>query len=249
MLFSIIVATYNSAQTIARCINSILNQELDNYEIIIKDNISSDNTIKIAKELFKVRKFTNFNLIISKDESIYEAWNDALKKASGDYIMFLGSDDFLFKEALKEYSYIINKNKYLKYVYCRAQKINSKNDILRIIGDHFNKDLFKTHMCVIHTGSIHHKKLFEIYGIFNTKFKIAGDYEFILRFYKSEKIHFLNKVLLKSSVGGLSEFSIKAQFEGMKAKITHSTKKIVFIYIDTFFIIFKLLIKKLCKRY
>ena len=249
MLFSIIIATYNSSQSIARCINSILNQEFDNYEIIIKDNISSDNTIKIVKELFKKRNFANFNLIISKDKSVYEAWNTSLKKASGEYIIFLGSDDFFLKNALKEYSLFINKNKNLKYVYCKAQKINSKNDILRIIGNYFNKDLFKTHMCVVHTGSIHHKKLFDLYGIFDAKFKIAGDYEFLLRFYQSEKIYFLNKVLLKSSVGGLSEFSIKAQIEGMKAKITHSTKKIVFIYMDTFIIIVKLLIKKLSKIY
>lgn len=244
MFFSLIIATYNSSKSITKCINSILNQEFDNFEVIIKDNNSEDQTVRIIKNLFQKKKFNKFNLIVSADNSVYEAWNIALKKSKGSYIMFLGSDDFLNKNALKEYYGYIRKNKYPIYVYCRAQKINSKNILLNTIGDQFNINLFKTHMCIVHTGSIQHKKIFDLYGYFNTNYKIAGDYEFLLRFYKYENIHFLNKILLKSSVGGLSEFSIKAQIEAMNAKMNHKTKKILFIYIDTFFIILKTLIKK-----
>ena len=80
---------------------------------------------------------------------------------------------------------------------------------------------------------------------FDQNYKIAGDYEFLLRFYKFEKFHFINKELLESTIGGLSEYSIKAQIEGMKAKTKHKTRNIFFIYKDTFFIILKILIKKI----
>lgn len=239
-----IIATYNSSKTIANCINSVIDQDFDDFEVIIKDNMSKDNTINIIKDFFRNKNFKNYKLLISKDSSVYDAWNIALKKSRGEYIMFLGSDDFLKKKALAEYYYYVKNNNNPMYVYCKAQKINTLHTVIYTIGHSFNFNLFKKHMCVVHTGSIHHKKIFEIYGLFNSNYKIAGDYDLLLRFYRYEKFHFLNKVLLNSLVGGISEYSIKAQIEAMKAKINHKTNNIVFIYIDTLFIIFKLLIKK-----
>ncbi len=248
IVFSIIVATYNSSKSIADCLNSIIQQEFSNFEIIIKDNNSKDDTVKIIKNLFQKKNFDKFNIIVSDDGSVYEAWNIAIKKTKGKYIMFLGSDDFLNKNALKEYyNYVISNNMPI-YTYCRAHKVNSKNIIVNTIGSQFDKKLFKSYMCVVHTGSIHHRNIFNLYGFFDSNYKIAGDYEFLLRFYKFEKIYFLDQILLKSMIGGLSEFSIKAQIEAMNAKIRHRTKKILFIYLDTLFIIFKTIFKKILKK-
>ena len=61
MFFSLIIATYNSSKSITKCINSILNQEFDNFEVIIKDNNSEDQTVRIIKNLFQ--KKNSINLI------------------------------------------------------------------------------------------------------------------------------------------------------------------------------------------
>lgn len=245
MFLSIIIATFNSSKYIERCVDSILNQNFEDFEIIIKDNNSHDDTLSILKDKFNKKKFQNYEIIISNDISVYDAWNIALKKSTGNYIMFLGSDDFLIENALKEYFLYIKENNYPQYIYSQARKIDYRNNYLKSIGQKFNMSHFERHMSVVHTGSIHKKDLFDNYGYFDQNYKIAGDYEFLLRFYKFEKFHFINKELLESTIGGLSEYSIKAQIEGMQAKLKHKTKNILFIYMDTFFIIFKLIIKKL----
>ena len=188
MFFSLIIATYNSCKSIEDCLNSIIQQEFKSFEIIIKDNNSKDDTVKIIKNLFQKKNFDKFNIIVSDDGSVYEAWNIAIKKTKGEYIMFLGSDDFLNKNALKEYYNYVKNNNMPIYTYCKAHKINSKDIIVNTIGSQFDEKLFKSYMCVVHTGSIHHRKIFNLYGFFDSDYKIAGDYEFLLRFYKHEKI-------------------------------------------------------------
>lgn len=245
MFLSIIIATFNSSKNISKCLSSIINQNFLDYEIIIKDNNSSDDTITIIKKIFNEKKINNYQVIVSEDKSVYEAWNIALEKTSGDYIMFLGSDDFLKKDSLSYYYNYIIHNDSPSYVYCKADKINSNNLKIKTIGEQFYDYKFKKHMSVVHTGSLHKKKLFDKYGKFDLSFKIAGDYEFLLRFYKKEKFHFIDKILLNSLIGGLSEYSFTTQIEGFKAKHKHYTDPLILIYIDTIIIIFKVLIKKI----
>jgi len=244
LFLSIIIATFNSSKNISKCLYSIINQNFLDYEIIIKDNNSSDDTIDIIKNTFYEKKINNYQLIISEDKSVYEAWNIALERTSGDYIMFLGSDDFLKKDSLSNYYDYIIENESPSYVYCKADKITPTNLKIKTIGGHFYEYKFKKHMSVVHTGSLHKKKLFEKYGKFDLSFKIAGDYEFLLRFYKKEKFHFIDKILLSSLIGGLSEYSFTAQIEGLKAKHKHHTDPLILLYFDTIIIIFKVLIKK-----
>ena len=245
MFLSIIIATFNSSKNISKCLNSIINQNFLVCEIVIKDNLSSDNTIEIIKDIFQKNKINNYKLIISEDKSVYEAWNTALEKTVGDYIMFLGSDDFLKNYSLGYYYNYIVANDYPSYVYCKADKINFNNTKLRTIGEDFAEYKFKKHMSVVHTGSLHKKNLFHKYGNFDLTFKLAGDYEFLLRIYRKEKFHFINKVLLKSSIGGLSEYSITTQIEGFKAKKKHNTDYLLIVYFDTMIIILRVFIKKI----
>ena len=89
--FSIIIATYNSEQYIKQAINSILNQDFKNYEIIIIDGLSKDKTTEIIQKYIK-----NITFFKSEpDTGIYDAWNKAISVAKGSWIYFLGSDDYL----------------------------------------------------------------------------------------------------------------------------------------------------------
>ena len=86
---TVIVATYNCESTLADCLNSIVSQTVKS-ELIVIDGGSTDSTNSIIKNYED-----NLSYYISeKDQGVYDAWNKALKKATGEWIIFLGSDDW-----------------------------------------------------------------------------------------------------------------------------------------------------------
>lgn len=88
---SLIIPTYNSQKTILQCIDSILSQSHKNFEIIVVDDGSSDNTIDIVNQI----KTNKIKIISQTNMGVSAARNTGLKKASGDYILFVDSDDIL----------------------------------------------------------------------------------------------------------------------------------------------------------
>ena len=88
-IFSIITATYNSEFTISETMESLLSQDFDNFEILIIDGLSTDNTIKIIKSYNDSR----INIYSEADKGIYDALNKGITRSIGDIIGFLHSDD------------------------------------------------------------------------------------------------------------------------------------------------------------
>ena len=90
-MVSIIIATYNSEKTLRRALDSVLNQTYQDWECIVVDGASKDNTIEIVKEY--VSKDTRFRYVSEPDHGIYDAFNKGWKMAKGEWVMYLGSDD------------------------------------------------------------------------------------------------------------------------------------------------------------
>lgn len=103
-MVSIIIATYNSEKTLRRALDSVLNQSYQDWECIVVDGASKDNTIGIVKEY--VKKDSRFRYISEPDHGIYDAFNKGWKMAKGEWVMYLGSDDRLttngFSEVFKD---------------------------------------------------------------------------------------------------------------------------------------------------
>ena len=99
MLFSIIVPIYNVEKYLARCIDSILDQDYANYEIILVNDGSTDNSLLIAEKYSK--KYSNIILINKENGGLSDARNVGLDTAKGQYVIFLDSDDAIDKNALK----------------------------------------------------------------------------------------------------------------------------------------------------
>ena len=110
--FSIIIPTYNSAQTLKVCLDSVLGQTYDNFEILIIDGNSKDKTLEII-ENYSALNISRFKWVSEKDKGIYDAMNKGIKLAKAEWLYFLGSDDKIFDiELLKQIvSNITNKNK------------------------------------------------------------------------------------------------------------------------------------------
>lgn len=126
--FSIVTASYNSEKTISDTITSVLNLDFKDFEYIIIDGNSSDNTLKIIQSF--VPKFeakgVPYKFISEKDKGIYDAWNKGIQLSSGEWISFLGSDDSYLRNALQLYFDEINKNKAINYISSQVNLTNEK---------------------------------------------------------------------------------------------------------------------------
>ena len=214
--FSIILATYNCEKTIKRAIDSILSQDFNDYEIIIIDGGSTDNTLAIIDN-YESAVFGH--RVSEPDSGIYDAWNKGVSAAGGKWIAFLGADDYFERDALKVYhKYIEETSVTLEYVSSRVNLVNSSGKITRVIGKLWSWRQFRTYMCVAHVGSMHHHSLYQTYGFYNINYKIVGDYELLLRANENLKAGYINYVTANMQVGGTSN-RWYALVEAMKAKI------------------------------
>lgn len=247
-LLSIITACFNSESTIKETIESVLNQSDTKYEYIIIDGKSKDNTLDIIRsyqDKFK-EKGVSYRFISEKDKGIYDAWNKGLKMANGDWISFLGSDDSYYMSALQTYRNIISLNQSKEYdlVYSKIQLAKGEEN-LRVIDGNWNWKSFKRFMNIPHVGAFHNKKYFQKYGLFNDTYKIAGDYEMLLRARHNLATLKNNALTVRMSHGGVSNTNISTAFkETLRAK--RETGKIHFLlcYWDYFLAIIKYIIKK-----
>ncbi len=101
---SIIIPMYNSALTIINSLESIINQSYKNYEIIVVDDGSIDNSYNLVKEYIKFNKIEEKVILITQENSGPSiARNNAINLARGEYISFLDSDDVWLKEKLQKH--------------------------------------------------------------------------------------------------------------------------------------------------
>ena len=108
-LFSIIIPTFNAGKTLSFCLDSVLIQSFQDFEILIIDAVSSDNTMSIVEEYAAAN--TAITWISEKDKGIYDAMNKSISLAKGEWLYFLGSDDKLYDaEVLKKIMNSLNEN-------------------------------------------------------------------------------------------------------------------------------------------
>ena len=205
---SIITTVLNDKDNIANCIFAVQNQNINNIEHIIVDGGSKDGTIKILKHLKKKNK--NLKIILKDKINIYEGINIGIKNSKYEYIGLLHSDDFYKnKNSLKLVLNEFKKNFELPALYSNVS-IVKRNNITKQIRYFKTKQLrsldFINGLHPPHTSLFVKKEIFKKFGYYNEKFKIAADYEFMLRVFgvHKVKIKFLDKTLVTMRSGGTS---------------------------------------------
>lgn len=198
-LLSIIIATYNAEMTLARCFESVFSQTFKNFEVLVVDGLSTDHTVSIINKFSDKIAYWHSR----KDNGVYDAWNQAIEKAAGEYICFIGADDyFTSKDSLSIIFDAIRNSTYdlISFQGTFIQSVTSKE---YIIGAPWDYDcLIKMPIC--HPGLLHHKSLFEKIGNFDLSYRIASDYDFMLRLPKETTSLHLNTPLITISDGGIS---------------------------------------------
>jgi len=225
--FSIITITYNSERYLKDCIESLKAQTFKNIEHILVDSNSTDNTLKIIEDYINEKNDYKIYLIKNSNSGIYDSINLGISHTSGAYIGLLHSDDFFANNYVLENIY--NNLKEFKYDGCYGNiDFVSKNDKNKIIRT-WQSSKFKKYKLYFgwmppHTSLFLHKSVFERYGLYDVSFKIASDYEFILRIFKKEELNilFLPITITRMRLGGMSVNYLTSTLEDCKALIKHN---------------------------
>lgn len=204
-LISVIVAVFNGAATLQQCIDSVAQQTYPNKELIVIDGGSSDGTVSLLKENQEKIAYS----ISESDNGIYNAWNKGLAQAKGEWICFLGADDFLWNAQVlgQMVERLIKLPSDVRVAYAQVMLLNAEGDELYPVGEPWEKirERFKQLSCIWHQGVMHRRSLFERHGQFDETFRITGDYELLLRELKLSDAVFIPDVTLAAMrQGGIS---------------------------------------------
>ena len=211
---SIITATYNSLETLPTTLKSIVEQNYENIECVVIDGKSTDGTLKIIYKYQIDNPDISFKIISEKDTGIYDALNKGIFNATGDIIGFLHSDDMLASSNIltKIAEEFVKTN--VNGVYGDLQYVNKKNtnNVIRYWkSKKFHPNLLKQGWMPAHPTLFLKRDIYEKHGNFDLSFKIAADYDFMLRVLKDQtlKFSYLPTIITKMRLGGASNKSIK----------------------------------------
>lgn len=204
-LITVIVAVYNGAKTLQQCLDSVTQQTYGNKELIIIDGGSTDATV----DLLKANQEKISYWISEPDKGIYNAWNKGLSQAKGEWICFLGADDYFWDNQVLEHMVdpLQKLPSEIRVAYGKVMLVDADRQSLFAIGEPWGKvkNRFKQLMCVPHPGAMHHKSLFAEVGQYDETFRIAADYELLLRELKTKDAFYIpNLISVGMMQGGIS---------------------------------------------
>jgi len=214
-LITIITCTYNSEKTIADCVRSVKNQSYKNIEHLIIDGQSKDSTLEIIQDVNDRCK-----IISEIDNGIYDAFNKGILSASGEIIGFLHSDD-VFKNNDCVKLILDSFNDDIDGVYGNLNYVSqfNLNKIIRKWNTcDFNYSLLRKGWMPPHPSLFLKKKVYDKHGLFNLKYFISADYDFIIRIFKDKNLKFMHlpSVMIQMRLGGSSNKSLQNLIKKMR---------------------------------
>lgn len=207
---SIITVCYNAGDTLGRALESLRNQTLRHFESIVIDGLSSDNTAEIINSYSDVVS----NFVSEKDSGIYDAMNKGIAMAQGDYIAFLNADDSYLSDTIERVIKAINEVDSPDVVYGNLIKERVIDSKVYTRLEKPNIERMKETMGIFHPASFCKASLFERFGNFDLRFKLASDYHWMLKVYLGgANFHYIDAALAKFSLAGASNQSCESYRE------------------------------------
>jgi glycosyltransferase involved in cell wall biosynthesis len=215
MKISIITVAYNSSLTIKDTFNSVLAQTYPDIEYIVVDGNSQDKTKDIIKT-FEPLFVGRMKWISEPDKGLYDAMNKGIRMSTGEVIGIINSDDlFCDDRAIEKVIRVFEQNKSLDSVYADLYYV-AQNDTNKIVRHWLtgSQRKFKYGWHPAHPTFYVRREVYEKYGLFNLDFKLAADFEIMLRFLEKYKIAtlYLREPLVKMRLGGETNKSYKNIF-------------------------------------
>ncbi|AXH98438.1 glycosyltransferase [Sporosarcina sp. PTS2304] len=200
---TIITACYNSEDTIEQTIQSVLSQTYENIEYIIVDGASTDGTMDIV-EKYRDR----IDVVVSeKDRGVYDAFNKGVELATGEYIIFLNSDDYFYKtDVMEKCSDFIVSHEYPIGIYGDIFILNEETGFVDRYSREISIDEMKKGFMPPHPATLLKRNVIKEYGGFDLQYRIAADFDLISKLFLNyeEDILHIERVLTNFRLGGLS---------------------------------------------
>ena len=208
MKLSIITATYNSERTLRDTMESILNQTFQDFEYIIVDGASKDATLDIIRE-YEPRFQGKMRYVSEPDKGIYDAMNKGFAMATGDVIGILNSDDFFTSDDVLQAVVDGFAGEYVDAVYADIHYVNT-DDLTKCVRYYsssvFRPWMMRFGMIPAHPSFYCRKAVYDQYGSFDTTYRIAADFEILLRliFIHRIRTRYVKKDFVTMRLGGAS---------------------------------------------
>ncbi|MBO4662143.1 MAG: glycosyltransferase [Bacteroidaceae bacterium] len=215
---SIVVATYNSADTLADTLESILRQTYQNYEVVLCDGASQDDTMKVV-ESYKERFGARLNAVSEKDKGIYDAMNKGIERATGDIVGILNSDDFYTSDNVLERIVATFKSiPLLEAVYGDVHYVKPK-DLSRPVryysSRYFRPRNMRMGFMPAHPSFYCLKELYSTYGKYRLDYKVAADFDQLFRLLYIHRIRarYIDMDFVTMRTGGASNSGLRSHLQ------------------------------------
>jgi len=192
---SVIIPTYNCADTLEVSLQSVLNQDFKDKEIIIVDGGSSDGTLDLLKKYDdQIDKWVS-----EPDKGVYDALNKGIDLANGEWLYFLGSDDRLYDDTVFEKFFSTPTDSEFLY----GDVMWGENG--EVVAGEFTKERFYTQN-ICQQAIFYNKKLFQKIGKFNLKYRLVADWVFNMKAFGMKNVNplYIDTVVAIYSLGGMS---------------------------------------------
>ncbi|VXA95887.1 Glycosyltransferase [Flavobacterium sp. 9R] len=204
MKISIITVVYNNEKTIQDAMQSVLGQTYKNIEYVIIDGNSKDSTVNLINEYKDQLGY----FISEKDKGLYDAMNKGINACTGDVIGILNSDDlYQDSEIITAVMEHFNNDPALDIVYGDLVYVKSE-DTNKVVRNWKSKEyynlFFENANVPPHPSLFVRRKVYKEIGLFDLQFKLAADYELMLRMFKKHnfKSKYINRLIIKMRLGG-----------------------------------------------
>ncbi len=247
MKISLITVSYNSVATIKDTIVSVRSQDFKDIEYIIVDGNSSDGTVEIIQSSgASVSKWLS-----ESDEGIYDAMNKGIKMATGEVVGIINSDDFYFSDQIISAVSKSFADDHVDAVFGDLIVVNPKNPgkVVRTYSSkNWYPEKFARGFMPAHPTFFVRRKYYEQFGLFKTDYKIAADYEMLIRllYVNKLKYRYLPMTMVVMRKGGVSSNGLKSNLV-LNQEILRACKEngiptnYFLIYSKYFFKLFELL--------
>lgn len=215
-MISIITATFNSAKTLKDTIQSVLRQTNKDFEYLIIDGGSTDETIDIVKS-YESEFSGRLKWVSEKDQGIYDAMNKGIKMASGDVVGILNSDDYFTSDDILQTVDNAFKSHEIDAIYGDIHFIRDGNPqkCVRYYSSRmFRPFWLRFGFMPAHPSFYCKREVFEKAGLYSLDYEIGADYEMMVRLFKKYRIksQYINKDFVTMRTGGASNNNVRSRW-------------------------------------
>jgi glycosyltransferase involved in cell wall biosynthesis len=202
---SIIIPTFKSAGTIQRCLDSIRVQIFTDYEIVVQDGGSSDRTTELIEQFRRENPGIKLELEQGRDKGVYDAMNKAMRRASGEWLFFLGSDDEFYNENVLDKVLCIPEAADCDVLYGNAQIVGIAGwaeDGAIYDGPFDLSKLLTKNIC--HQALFYRAAFAREIGDYNQEYVVCADWDFNMRCWAKGQFKYVDVLVAKFHGGGNS---------------------------------------------